>query len=906
MSTIRRLVFRVLSIFRSGRADADLARGTDPHLQLLQDKVPFAPDRAKESQQPRWALDSWRLDVKLGFRMLIKYPGLALAGGAGIAVAVALAAGGYSAIYGMFLVSSLPLEEGDRIVSIEIWDSAASKPELRSLYDYHVWREGLKSVQEISAFRTLAPNLIAPGAQPESVLVASMSASGFRVARVRPLMGRYLEEEDEREGALSVVVIGENVWRNRFAGDPAILGRTIQLGATPHSIIGVMPKGFAFPVNHHFWVPLRAGLAPPEPLTGPDLMVFGRLAPGVTLVGAQAELAAIGQRTALAFPKVYARLRPQVMPYPHPLVGIHTTQDVTGLLAMQGLFASLVVLVCLNVAILVYTRTAMRQAEIGLRTALGASRGRIVAQLFIEALVLSAVAAVAGVAMAALALRQIATATLPIASLLPFWVSFRLSPEAILYAVVLSVFAAAIVGIVPALQATRRGLQTGLRVAGAGGMRLGKTWTILIIAQVSFAVALLPPAVSSAWEDTRDGLAGLGFAAEEFLSAELGMDSVPGTGAPAAGTPEFTRRFAVMQTELMRRLEAESRVSSVTFAMANPGDEPNARIEAEGAALFPSQSGVAASGSAIRSETEVHEVRFNRVDVNFFRTFEVPILAGRGFEPSDIASAGAGPSQNGQLPEGGAIVVNLPFAQQIFGGNALGRRIRYVDRGRGAAAQDAESGGWYEIVGIVTDFPTGVSPRMRETALKVFHAIAAGQVQPAVIAIRMRGGAPFAFTQRLREIAAAVDPELHLRDIRGLDEALRSEQWISRMTAGAFVAITVSVLMLSSAGIYALMSFTVSQRRKEIGIRMALGADWKRIVTSIFSRALLQLAAGAALGAALGVVLEKASGGNLMRGNAATVLPVVSFVILLVGFLAALGPTRRSLRIEPSEALREQ
>jgi len=158
------------------------------------------------------------------------------------------------------------------------WDSAAGEPELRSLYDYHAWREQLKSVQEISAFRMLTPTLIAPGIPPESVRVASMSASGFRVARVQPLMGRYLEKEDEREGAPSVVVIGEEVWRKRFEGDPAILGRTIQLGATPHSIIGVMPKDFAFPVNDHLWVPLRAGLAPSEPLKGSPLTVFGRLA----------------------------------------------------------------------------------------------------------------------------------------------------------------------------------------------------------------------------------------------------------------------------------------------------------------------------------------------------------------------------------------------------------------------------------------------------------------------------------------------------------------------------------------------------------------------------------------------------------------------------------------------------
>src|SRR5262245_7507267 len=225
----------------------------------------------------RTALDSWWLDVKLGARMLIKYPGLALAGGTGIAVAVAIAAGAYSFIYSNLLVSSLPLEEGDRIVSIEIWDTAAGRPEPRSLYDYNVWRETLKSVREVSAFRVLASNLIAPGARPESVFVASMSASGFHVARVRPLMGRYLEEADEREGAPSVVVTGEDAWRSRFGGDPAMLGRTLQFVATPYSIVGVMPRGYAFPINHHFWIPLRTGLPPPEPRTGPDLMVFGRL-----------------------------------------------------------------------------------------------------------------------------------------------------------------------------------------------------------------------------------------------------------------------------------------------------------------------------------------------------------------------------------------------------------------------------------------------------------------------------------------------------------------------------------------------------------------------------------------------------------------------------------------------------
>jgi len=808
------------------------------------------------------SLDSWWLDAKLGIRMLIKYPGLALAGGAGIAVAVAIAAGMYSFIYTNILVtSSLPLAEGERIVSIEIWDTAAGRPERRSLYDYHVWREGLKSVQEISAFRAHAPNLIVPGARPENVVVASMSASGFGVARVRPLIGRYIEEGDEREAAPSVIVIGEDVWRNRFASDPAILGRTLHLGATSYSIIGVMPKGYAFPVNHHFWIPLRAGLQPVEPRMGPDLMVFGRLEPGATIESAQAELATISQRITLAFPKVYSRLLPQVLPYAQPLVGLHGSQDVFGLLAMQGLMVSLLVLVCLNVAILVYTRTAIRRGEIALRTALGASRGRIVTQLFIEALVLSLVASLAGVAIAAFGLRQIAAALGNITAELPFWITFRLSPDAVLYAVALGVLAAVIVGIAPAIQATRRGLQNSLRIAGPEGIRLGKTWTVLIIAQVAFAVAILPPAVSSAWQDAMDGIVGVGFAAGEYLSAQLGMDSAPD-------------RFAARQTELTRRLEEEPRVSDSTFAMFAPGDEGGAQIEVEHGA-------------------QVREAHFNRVDVNFFRVFEVPILGGRTFGSGDI--------------DGGAVVVNQPFAQQILGGDALGRRIRYVRRTRDTSAQNAESERWYEVVGIVAEFPTGASQGMRNpNRAKVYHAVGLGQLQPATIAIRMREGAPATFTPRLQEIALAVDPGLDLRNIRSLEEALRSEQWISRMTAAAFVSITLTVLMLSSAGVYSLMAFTVSQRRKEIGIRIALGADRKRIVTSIFSRAFLQLAAGAAFGAAFVIWWEKASGGVIMRGHAAVALPAVALVIIAVGFLATLGPARRSLRIEPTEALREQ
>ncbi|HYP06442.1 MAG TPA: ABC transporter permease [Bryobacteraceae bacterium] len=808
--------------------------------------------------RPTRGLDSWWLDFKLGLRMLIKYPGLALVGIFGIAVAVAIATGGFSVIYGNFIEPSLPLQEGDRIVSIELWDSPASKPERRILSDFLRWREELKSVQEISAFRNATPNLIAPGGKTESIRVAMMTASGFRVARVQPLIGRLFTDHDEREGAAPVIVIGETVWRNRFAADPAILGRTLQLGAVVHTVVGVMPASFAFPVNHDFWAPLRASMTA-EPLTGPELMVFGRLAPGSTIESARAELNTVGRRRARELPKIYAELQPQAMPYANPFLGIHGPGDIMGLHAMNGLIITLLVLVSFNIAILVYTRTAMRGAEISLRTALGASRGRIVAQLFIEALVMSTVGTAIGVAIAEFALRQLAAATLHVAADLPFWLSFHLSGKAVLYAALLSVLAAAIVGVAPALQATRRELSSKTRVVGTGSsdLRLGWMWTTLVIAQVGFAVALLPGAVTATVDNLRSELIDRGFRSEEFLTAQLDID-------PALSTADL---YTGRHTELARRLQADPRVSTTTFATAIPGDEPDTVID-----THAQQSG--------------HHVRVNRVDVNFFGAFEVPILAGRAFQPSDAESP---------TSQASAVIVNHSFAQRIFGGDALGQRVRY------AQASDR----WYEIVGIVPDFPAGVSPGMNDSPLRMYHAIAPGQAQPLNIMLRMRSANPSAFTQRLNEHAAAVDPDLQVRNIQTLEEALRKEQWIRRTEAAVLAAICASVLLLSSAGIYALMAFTVSQRRKEIGIRMALGADRTRIVAGIFSRAFAQLATGAVLGMAMAAQLWQTSNGNV-QSDKSLVLAGVAIFMMAVGCLAALGPARRCLAIEPTEALREQ
>lgn len=335
------------------------------------------------------------LDIKLGGRMLIKYPVVSLVGGLGLAVAIAIGAGFFDVA--AVVRSTLPFEEGERIVAIENWDTEWNNQERRIPHDFVMWRDELKSIENLGAYRTIGRNLIIPGGETELVYAAEMTASGFALARVPALLGRTLLDADEHAGAPPVVVIGHDLWLTRFASDPGIIGREIRLGSTVHTVVGVMPEGFAFPISHRTWIPFRADPNRHARREGPGIHVFGRLAEGATLESAHAELTTIAQRMASAFPDTHERLRPRVVPYTMQLF-----DDMEGweIPFLQGLILLLLVVVCVNVAILVYARTATRQGEIAVRSALGASRRRIVAQLFIEALVFSAVSAVIGLAVA--------------------------------------------------------------------------------------------------------------------------------------------------------------------------------------------------------------------------------------------------------------------------------------------------------------------------------------------------------------------------------------------------------------------------------------------------------------------------------------------------------------------------
>jgi hypothetical protein len=376
------------------------------------------------------------LDLKLGFRMLVKYPGLTLIGGLAMAFGIWFGAVTFQ-MFGMITTTKLPLPGGERIVRVEVWDSKALGEEDRTLYDYQLWRSA-RSLTDLGAYRDVGANLVGAdgGAKPEKA--AEITASAFRIAPDRPLLGRVLDESDERAGAAPVVLLGHDVWVERFDRDPRIVGRNVQIGNGFATVVGVMPDGYAFPMSHELWLPLRTDVPGLEPLRGGAITVFGRLAPGMTFESAQAEFTALGRRLAAEHPTTHAQLQPHVLPYTQ-----FSVND-TDMKAMMGLtyffVVALMVIVCSTVALLLFARAATRETEILVRSALGASRWRIVAQLFAEALVLAGVATVVGLAAAQLTLTVWGKPYLEMAwgAQLPFWVDFNLSPTATAYALALA------------------------------------------------------------------------------------------------------------------------------------------------------------------------------------------------------------------------------------------------------------------------------------------------------------------------------------------------------------------------------------------------------------------------------------------------------------------------------------
>jgi predicted permease len=805
---------------------------------------------------------SW-LDFKVGMRMLAKYPGLTFVGTLAIAVAIALGTL-YFEVLNKWQNPRLPIPDADRVVSINAWDVNASALEGQMLHDFAGWRGQLKTVDNLGAAISFVRNLATDDGRIEPVRGAEITANAFTIAHGTPLLGRALTTQDERLDEPPVAVISYAVWQARFGGDPAILGRKVKLGSVTTTIVGVMPEGFGFPVSHRIWTPLRVDGSTLAPRTGPSVSIFGHLAPGASLADAQAELAVIGAR-ATASEERYKFLRLRVAPYAKPAAEGGQILLIRNILyVVNSVFLMLLAIVCTNVATLVFARTATRGWEITVRTALGASRGRIVAQLFIEALVLAGLAAVVGLGVARLALWW-GLGMFSGNDALPYWITGGLSWKTVAYAGLLALFGATIVGVLPALRVTKVNVNDALRSeSGArSGLRFGGFWTTVIVLQVAITVAFLPLAGGGVFEANRFRQRAEGIHAERYLTAHVDLDREDHRADSAA----FAARARVSFDELERRLEAEPGVERVAFADRLPVmDQFKYQIEVDTSTGAPS--------TGLRRSTLV------QISRDFLPAFGTTIIAGRDFSPRDFE-------------KGRVLLVNESFVRYVLGGrNPVGQRIRVVD-GEDSGVTGKE---WYEVIGLVKDFGWQLAEPQEQSAM--YRPVLPTPGANFSVAVRVRD--PVGFAPRLRTIAADVDPSIRLTDVQPLGDVGGGEAKMNWALASVGWVVSFIVLLLSATGIHALMSFTVTRRTREIGIRAALGANQGRIVAGIFSRAIVQIGGGLVAGSALAALLGVGS----MRG--AMLLAAADGVMLVVGLAACAVPLRRALRIDPTEALRAE
>ncbi|HUR33464.1 MAG TPA: FtsX-like permease family protein, partial [Vicinamibacterales bacterium] len=522
-------------------------------------------------------------------------------------------------------------------------------------------------------------------------------------------------------------------------------------------------------------------------------------------------------------------------------------------------------------------RTAMRESEMVVRHALGASRARVIAQIVTEGLVLALAAAVLGLVVAQVTVRHAwARASQLIADGLPFWVDPRLEPATIAYALLLALVAAALIGLLPALKATGMSVQRGLQaVTSTGGsIGFGGVWSFIIGAQVTCTLLFVPAAVGIFTNTLHDQSSSAAFPTEAYLTFQLRMDNEALSGE--RGVPDdgqIAARRALGYEEFARRLREEPGVTQVTYGDRLPSMAP------EWVALEMEQDG--APPSRLQGNYE-GGFAMAAVRADYHDTFGARIVAGRGLQAGDAE----GPNR--------PVVVNEAF-MRVVGRNPVGARIRTIQR-----AGDRELGPWYEIVGVVTDLWT--FPADWSGAAYLYRAASAAELDPLIVAVRVSGNAaPLA--PRVAALAPQVDAGLHLRNIVTLDDIVAQEQ--RRMVGGTVVFGTVLLVavVFSAAGLYALMAVAVARRTREIGIRVALGATRRRVLGSVFARAGRQLGGGIIAGNSL-IMLLAWRADSLTRDLLVSSV-ITSIIMAAVGVLACAAPARRALRIQPTDALRQ-
>jgi len=799
-------------------------------------------------------------DLRYGFRTLLKNPGFT----AIAVIALALGIGANSAIFSVVntvLLRPLPYQDSDRLVMV--WEDATmhgyprDTPAAANFVD---WRTQNHVFEDMGAVADLSANLTGVG-DPERIEAARANASVFSVLGLAPRLGRAFSPEEDQDGANKVVILSSRLWQRRFSADPSIVGKQITLNGQSHTVVGVMPPQFQFPSQDvELWVPMAFTAQQAANRGSHYLQVVARLKPGVTVQQAQAEMSTIATRLQQQYPKQNTDLGAVVVPLHEHVVG-----DIRpALLILLGAVGLVLLIACANVANLLLARAAVRQKEIAVRVAFGASRWRLVRQFLTESVLLSAIGGVVGLLLSIVGIALLTKFIPPNISQVK---AITLDARVLGFTLLISLLTGVIFGLVPALQASMFNPNETLKEGGrdsTAGSRGNRIRGFLVIAEVAVSLVLLIGAGLLINSFLRLRSVDPGFKSENLLTMKVVLSPLK--------YPDLARRSA-FYTNLIQRVEALPGVKSAAVTTNLPlyRQGNSTGIEIEGRPLPP-------PGQEIIIATRV-------VSPHYLTTMGIPLLKGRQF----------GPEETEKMP--GAVIISESMARRYWPGeDALGKRLT---PGRNAGPDD-----WFQIIGVAKDvrqFELNAEPKPQ----MYLPYVQADFFAPRDLVVKTDVD-PIGLAATVRRAVWEIDKDQPVSDIRTMDE-IAAESVARQRFSMLLLTIFASVaLVLAAVGIYGVMSYSVTQRRSEIGIRMALGAQKSDVLKLTVGQGLKLVLVGVAFGVAGSFALTRLMT-SLLFGVGATdpgTFIVISVVLVSVALLANYIPARRATKVDPLAALR--
>jgi predicted permease len=798
-----------------------------------------------------WLETLWQ-DLRYGARMLLKNPGFTLIAVITLALGTGVNAAIFSVVDGV-LLRPLPYQQADQLVRIWSANPGAGQRYLETSYqDFRQFKQQSRAFAGMAAFSEAPRILRDDRSEPSNITAARISDGFFPTFGVRPEAGRdFLPEEYER-GAPSII-LGHRLWQSRYAANPDIIGRTVTIDGAPHTVVGIIPQGYAYPRTADLWRPLTEAEKQDD---DPEFSIIARLAPGVTLERADADVRRVAQRIATTGSAAGENSRRTA--WVQMMQAMVVREVRTPLLVLMGAVALVLLIACANVANLLLVRGLARQQEIAIRTALGAGRLRIVRQLLTESILIATLGGAAGLLLGAWALKAILLFS---PDDIPRLSEVALDGRVVTVMIAVTTLTGIVFGLVPALQASQLDPHNALKRGSRGGafakhrLRQG-----LVIAEVALATILAISAGLLMKSFGRLVNFDHGFRAENVLVVPI----------PLRG--QINPQFAAFYEQLLEQARALPQVESASLALATP-------MEARGAFRRPFQI----EGQPALPEKELPQIGLRPITADYFETVSIPLLSGRTFNEQDHAGAQV------------VAVVNQTFVQTYFPqGEAVGRRLQ----------SEALKGQSLLIVGVVADTLPEAGAASRTALYVPFSQFPV----PGMSLLLRTAGNPLSFVPTIRERIRALDPNVPLDKIYPLEQKVAEATVSPRFTmllVGLFAALGMA---LAGVGIYGVVSYAVTERGKEIGIRRALGAQTAWILWAVVRQGMTLTLLGLVIGLLIAVGTTRLMTTLLFSVSGAdpVTFASVSALLIVVALLACWIPARRATKIDPLTALRQE